>query len=153
VSHSPVSIPDQPRCKYCGEIIPAGDRRPRQFCSDACRKAAARAEAKERARRPKRLRRPISPSKTRQRPNPRNPKKSASHPPEINGLISGQNRTSAPLVPLNVFGRGYRWPGAKTNGNAVRIAAAVDAELGAGAEWLTSPGGALYQVIPSRRAR
>jgi hypothetical protein len=71
---------------------------------------------------------------------------------EINGLISEQNRSSASSVPLDVFGHGHRWPGAKANGNAVRIAAAVDAELGTGTDWLKSSGGARYQVIP-RRAR
>ncbi len=72
--------------------------------------------------------------------------------PEINGLIFGQNGSSAPSIPLNLFGRGYRWPGAKANGNAVLIAAAVDAELGAGGLAVMSPGGARYQVVP-RRAR
>ncbi len=72
--------------------------------------------------------------------------------PEINGLIFGQNGSSAPSVPLDLFGRGYRWPGAKANGNAVRIAAAIDAELGAGDLAIMSPGGVRYQVIP-RRAR
>jgi hypothetical protein len=74
-------------------------------------------------------------------------------PPEINGLIFGQNGSSAPSVPLDLFGHSYRWPGARANGNAAKISAAVDAELGAGAGWLTSPGGARYLVIPSRRAR
>ena len=36
------SKPDQPRCKHCGDIIPPGDRRPREYCSGAHRKAAAR---------------------------------------------------------------------------------------------------------------
>jgi hypothetical protein len=68
--------------------------------------------------------------------------------------INGRNFvTEGPSVPLNVFGRGYRWPGAKANGNASRVTAAVDAELGTGTDWLTSLGGARYQVIPARRAR
>jgi hypothetical protein len=54
---------------------------------------------------------------------------------------------------LNLFGRGHRWPGAKVNGHAVRIAAAIDAELGAGGLLVMSPDGVPYQVIPLRRAR
>jgi hypothetical protein len=32
---SPVPNPDQPYCRHCGEVIPPGDRRPREYCSDA----------------------------------------------------------------------------------------------------------------------
>ena len=71
---------------------------------------------------------------------------------EINGLIFGQNGSSTPSVPLDLFGRGYRWPGVRANGNAAKVSAAVDAELGVGGLAIMSPGGALYQIVP-RRAR
>ena len=44
---SPVSIPEQQRCKFCGGIIPPGDRRPREYCSDAHRQADYRKRRQE----------------------------------------------------------------------------------------------------------
>jgi hypothetical protein len=55
-------------------------------------------------------------------------KNGGENPNEINGRIFGQN---GPSVPLNLFGRGYRWPGA--NGRSLaRISAAVDRRSPAG---------------------
>jgi hypothetical protein len=57
--------------------------------------------------------------------------------------INGQIESS---VPLNLFGRGYRWPG--TNGRShARIAAAVDAELGVGV-LVESPDGVKAYAVP-----
>jgi endogenous inhibitor of DNA gyrase (YacG/DUF329 family) len=151
VTHNPLSIPDQqldqPRCEFCGESIPAGDRRPRQFCSAACRQADYR----------KRRLEGVVAEKATKPPGAENNEQAAVSP-EISENFSNDFkghllRNSTPSAPLDLFGRGYRWPGAKANGNAVRIAAAIDAELVAGAEWLTSPDGVRHQVIPSRRPR
>jgi predicted nucleic acid-binding Zn ribbon protein len=142
VVDSSVPVPEQHHCQFCGDAIPAGDRRPRKFCSGAHRLAALR------------TRRATSEALTQRPPAGDAPTtESTKNDAENHNEISGRNFvTDGPLVPLDLFGRGYRWPGVKANGNAVRIAAAIDAELGAGAEWLTSPGGARYQVVP-RRAR
>jgi hypothetical protein len=142
VLDNPVSIPEQHRCEFCGDPVPLGGRRLRKFCSGAHRLAALRA------------RRATSEALTQRLPGGNVPatesvKVDVENPSEINGR---NFVTDGPSVPLDLFGRGYRWLGVKANGNVVRIAAAIDAELGAGAEWLTSPGGARYQVIP-RRAR
>lgn len=134
---------DQQRCKFCGGIIPAGDRRPRGYCSNAHRQAAFRMRRAPSCWLPQRPPSEISPAT-----------ESSKNGVENFNEINGRNFvTDGPSVPLNVFGRGYRWPGAKANGNASRVTAAVDAELGTGTDWLTSLGGARYQVIPARRAR
>jgi hypothetical protein len=68
---------------------------------------------------------------------------------KINGRIFGQN---GPSVPLNLFGRGYRWPGA--NGRSLaRISAAVDVELGVGGPAVLSPDGVTASIVPSRKPR
>jgi hypothetical protein len=69
---------------------------------------------------------------------------------KINGRINGQ---SGPSVPLNLFGRGYRWPGANARMCAVRIAAAVDAELGVGGPVVVSPDGVPVAIVPPRKPR
>jgi hypothetical protein len=140
------SVPEpseQQRCKYCGEIIPAGDRRPREYCSDAHRKAASRTR-----RTPSWLLPQRSPSENS--PATESAKTGVGNTNEINGRFV---RKFGPSVPLNVFGRGYRWPGAKANGNAVRIAAAVDAELGVGGLVIVSPDGVVVTVVPSPSPR
>jgi hypothetical protein len=145
VSHNPVSIPDQPRCKHCGDPIPAGDRRPREFCSSRCRQAAYRkATARTNFRTD-----PVLPQRPEDldAPTVESAKNGAENPNKINGR---NFVTDGPSVPLNVFGRGYHWPGAKANGNAVRIAAAVDAELGVGGQVIVSPDGVAVTVAPSR---
>ena len=143
-----MSLPslDQPICKFCGGPVPTGDRRPRQFCCDAHRQADYRKRHLDRAATEKA---PITHPAEKNGSTTESTKTGTENPNKINGP---NFVTSGPSVPLNVFGRAYRWPGAKANGNAVKISAAVDTELGAGAEWLTSSGGARYQVIP-RRAR
>jgi hypothetical protein len=140
------SVPEsseQQRCEYCGDAIPPGGRRPREYCSDAHRQAAFR-----KRRTPSWLLPQRPPSENS--PATESAKNGAENPNEINGRNFVTNGSS---VPLDLFGRRHRWAGIMANGNAVKVSAAVDAELGVGAEWLTSPGGALYQVIPSRRAR
>ena len=141
--------PEQPRCEFCDKAISPGGRRPRRFCDDACRMAARREEAKERTAAGKAPGAHPAEQNGSTAKSVKSVKKISS---EINGLISEQNGSSTPSLPLDIFGRGRRWPGAKANGDVVRIAAAVDAELGAGADWQTSPGGARYQIVP-RRAR
>jgi hypothetical protein len=128
--------PTQPRCRYCGEIIPPGDRRPREYCSDAHRKAAAR------TRRTPSWLLPQRPGDLNA-PTAESTKNGVEKTNKINGRIFGQN---GPSVPVNLFGRGYRWPGAKTNGNAVRVAAAVDAELGVGVRW------SCHRMVSPRRS-
>src|ERR1700722_927840 len=142
--------PDQPRCKFCGDPIPAGTRRPRQFCDDACRKGAARAEAKDRAETEKATCAHLAEKNSPATESAKSAKNGEKYLSGINDLISGQNGSSAPSLPLERFGRGHRWAGARANGNAAKISAAVNAEIGVGGEWLTSPGGARYQVIPRR---
>jgi hypothetical protein len=115
MSDSPVSTPDQHRCEFPGDPVPAGGEA--NFVTDEPAVVVYESEP---------------------------------HPRAENSPTAAS--ASANSVPLNLFGRGYRWPGAKANGNAVRIAAAVDAELGAGAPAVMSPDGVPHQVIP-RRAR
>jgi hypothetical protein len=138
VLDSPVSIPEQPRCKFCGGIIPAGDRRPREYCSDAHRKAASRTR-----RAPSWLLPPRPPSENS--PATKSAKNDVENTNEINGRIFGQN---GPSVALNLFGRGYHWPGAKANGHASKIVAAIDAELGVGGQVVVSPDGVTVAIVP-----
>jgi hypothetical protein len=145
----PSESANQPRCKHCGEIIPAGDRRPQQYCSSACRQADYRKRRQEAANGSEPADQVVSHPTDLIAPTTESAKSGA----EFTNNIKGRNFvTNGSSVPLDLFGRGYRWP-AKANGNAVRIAAAVDAELGVGADWLSSSGGAKYQIIPSRHRR
>jgi hypothetical protein len=142
VLSSSVPTPDQQRCKHCGEIIPAGDRRPREYCSDAHRKAATR---KRRAA-PEVL--PQRPAENNS-PTAESAKNGGENPNKINDRISGQN---GPSLPLNLFGSGYRWPGANVRSTA-KTSAAVDAELGVGGPTIVSPDGVTAAIVPSRQPR
>jgi hypothetical protein len=127
------SVPEpseQQHCRYCGDAIPAGARRPREFCSDAHRKAAARGSRMSRTAAGEAVGEFFL----------------ANRVPAA-ARINGQIESS---VPVNLFGRGYRWPDAKANGNAVQIAAAVDAELGVGGQAVVSPDGVAVTIVPSR---
>jgi hypothetical protein len=141
---SPSEIPDQPRCKFCGNPIPLGDRRPREYCSDAHRVAASR------------VRRHGS-----ELPNG-HPTSSDAYTAEfriseqrtpLNSLdfFRAQNR---PFPPLNLLG-GQRWNGDVTAVRRAKIKAAIDGEIGVAGfgELTTSPHGVRCFVIPSRRAR
>jgi hypothetical protein len=135
-----------PACKFCGRPFPQSNRRRQGYCSSACRQAAYRKRSQESVTAEKA---PTAHPAEQIAPTVKSAKNVEKFPNDFKGRLL---RNSTPSIPLNVFGRGYRWPGAKANGNATRISAAVDAELGVGAGWLTSPGGALYQIVP-RRAR
>jgi hypothetical protein len=143
VLSSSVPTPDQQRCKHCGEIIPPGDRRPREYCSDAHRKAAARMRGAI----PEAL--PQRPAENNA-PTTESAKNGGENPNKINGRINGQN---GPSVPLNLFGSGYRWPGANVRVRAAKTSAAVDAELGVGGPAIVSPDGVTAAIIPSRKPR
>jgi hypothetical protein len=70
------------------------------------------------------------------------------NPNKINARINGQ---IGPSVPLNLFGSGYRWPGANVPARAAKTSAAVDAELGVGGPAIVSPDGVAAAVVPSRK--
>ena len=138
--------PDQHHCRHCGEIIHPGDRRPRQFCSDACRQADYRSRQER-----------VAAEKATDRPS-RRFKRAYDQFAKIGRKIS--QRIQRPFVtkfgslgPAQPVRPRFSLASCDPDGHAARIAAAVDAELGTGTEWLTSPGGARYQVIPSRHAR
>ena len=134
---------DQQHCKFCGGIIPPGDRRPREYCSDAHRQAAYRAASRVHAAADEAFTHPANSNA----PTAESTKSGA----ENSNKINGRNFvTDCPSVPLDLFGRGFRWPGAKVNGNAVQIAAAVDAELGAGGLAIMSPDGVVAVIVPRR---
>jgi hypothetical protein len=145
VSHSPVSIPDQPRCKHCGEIIPTSGRRPREFCCDAHRQADYRKRRRE-ADAGSDV--PLPPAGEYNSCTAESAKIGGENPNQINGPNFVTDGSS---LPLDLFGRGHRWPGANGRSHA-RISAAVDTELGAGGLEVVSPGGVRFQIIP-RRAR
>jgi hypothetical protein len=145
VLFGPVQIPDQqPRCKFCGDPIPAGDRRPREFCTDAHRVAASRMRRRgsglpdghPTSSNASTAEFPISEQKT-----------------PLNSLdfFRAQNR---PPPPLNLLG-GQRWNGDVTAVRRAKIKAAIDVEIGVAGfgELPTSPDGIRCFVIPSRRAR
>jgi hypothetical protein len=140
--------PDQ--CKFCGEVIPAGDRRPPEYCSNAHRQADYRKRRQEAANGSEPADRAEGHPADLNAPTTESAETGAENSNKINGPNFVTNGSS---VPLDLFGRGHRWVGVKADGNAAKVTAAIDAELGVGVEWLTSPGGARYQVIPSRHAR
>lgn len=135
---------EQSRCRYCGEILQSTDHgRPREYCSDAHRKAAARTRGAD-------------PEVLSQRPAENNEPAAESaeigveKPNEINGRINGQN---GPSVPLNLLGAVYRWPNAGTPARAAKAAAVADAELGVGGPVIMSPDGVAATIVPPRKPR
>jgi hypothetical protein len=137
----------QSRCLYCDEILQSdggrGRGRPREYCSDAHRKAAARTRG-------------AAPEVLSQRsaennaPTGESTENGVENPHDINGRINGQN---GPSVPLDLFGSGYRWPGAKTPTRAAKAAAAADVELGVGGPPIVSVDGVVAAIVLPRKRR
>ena len=93
------SRPPQVRCESCGKLSDKAKGRPRRFCSDACRSAAHRAGAG------------FDGSHDALGVASRNGLKNPSA-----SIACKANKPdpypSAIGVPIDVLGRGYRWPGA-----------------------------------------
>jgi hypothetical protein len=83
-------------------------------------------------------------------PTTESTKNGGENPNKINDRINGQN---GPSVPLNLFGSGYRWPGANARARAAKTSAAVDAELGVGGPVVLSPDGVAVAIVPPRNSR
>ena len=143
------SVPEsseQQRCKFCDEIIPAGgDRRPREYCSDAHRQADYRKRRQEAA------------------GGSGSADQARGHSAKTNepATISSKNSSTKSKVEF----RNKRPPSVPFSAEPIdllggryfdvwhpQFRAAIDAEIGVGAGWLRSPDGVRHQVIP-RRAR
>jgi hypothetical protein len=131
------------RCKFCGETIPQGDHRPRDYCSNRCRQTAYR------ERRQDAFSGREAPS---YRPVENNAPAAAS--PENSSTISRAEfrNKGAPSVPLNLLG-GFHWAGAGVPARIARIRAAVDNELGIGGAVITSPDGTAATIVPPHKPR
>jgi hypothetical protein len=139
VLDSPVQIPDQQHCRYCGDPIPAGGRRPRQYCTDAHRQADFRKRHQEAA-------------------NGSEPADQVANSP---ATISSKNSSTksklefrnkrAPSVPFSVEPIDLLG-GRESDVWHPQFRAAIDVEIGVGADWLRSPDGVRFQIVP-RRAR
>ena len=150
MTNNPALSPDQasnsPRCKHCDGPIPGGDRRPREYCSNACRQADHRSRQARAA--PEK-----APEAHLARQNGSTAESSKIGVENLN-QINGRNFvTNGPSLPLNLFGRGYRWPGAATSIRTAKVSAAVDAELGVGGLVVVSPDGVAMAIVPSRKPR
>jgi hypothetical protein len=146
VPHNPVSIPNQPRCRYCGAPFPPdGDRRPREYCSDAHRQADYRKRRQEAVEAVTKSDGPLD-----RFSGPDAPATISSNNSSTKSRVEFRNKRP-PSVPLSadpidlLGGRGF-------DGWDPRFRAAIDAEIGVGGGWLRSPDDVRYQIVP-RRAR
>jgi hypothetical protein len=115
------SVPEpseQQHCRHCGDPIPAGDRRPREYCSDACRQADYRKRRQEAAGGSEPANHVSGHPVDLIAPTAESAKNGEKFPNDFKGRLL---RNSNPRSPLDLFGRGRRWPGAEAaSGGAAR---------------------------------
>jgi hypothetical protein len=127
-------------CKHCRAIIPVGPFKPRRFCSDACRKAAARASKRTNSE----AEVPEVGSTENNAPAVKSSKIDAEKHNKIKARVNGQNE---PSIPLNLIG-GYRWPGVRPLDPDL-VAKILSAELGTPVEIMVSTDGITTTITPT----
>jgi hypothetical protein len=118
-------------CSRCGAAFNSSPRRPRSYCSDACRQAAYRERAVD--------------QDADYRPSENNAP--ATKSPENSSTISTAEfrNKHTPSIPLNLLG-GHRWPDVDpAMGGIVKVV--IDTEIGCGRVTIVSPDGVTVTVI------
>ena len=144
VSTQAQRLPNLPVCAHCGVPIPTGVFKPRQFCSDAHRKAAARAASKRTKSEPRVPEPGLTENIER---TTESAEIGAKNPNEINGRVNGQTGSSG--IPITLLGSEFRWPNARAL-DPILIEKIYAAEIGVPVATVTSSDGVTSTITPTR---